>query len=98
MWVGIGQGRDDSEPQASVVVELEAAGRRCCWQCYHSYLCCWRYDLEEELASGGTGREKGEEEGSMSSTEAGEAHQYGNGGCSCVALLTRTDVGREAET
>ena len=34
----------------------------------------------------------------MSSKEAGEVQQYNNGGCSCVALLIRTDVGIEAET
>ena len=34
----------------------------------------------------------------MSSEEAGVAQQYNNGGCSCVALLTRTDVAGDTET
>ena len=55
--------------------------------------------VDSTITDIGTGRGKGEEEeGVMSSAEAGVARQYSSGGYSCVALPTRTDVAGETET
>ena len=78
--VGIWQEQDDSEPQASVVVDLEAAVRQRCWQCYHSCTCYWQYELEEQQTLEDSGGEKGEGQGTVAIEEAEEAHQCNNGG------------------
>ena len=44
------------------------------------------------------GGEEEEGQGTVATEEVEEAHKCSNGGGSCAALLTRTDVGMEVET